>query len=295
MVGKIINVPKPLTGSQIEMFTAYKLRKLGHGKPLTENQEKVFTSLQYKDDQSRVFSLSDGNKKILSELVFAEKYGRKKEINSDKLTKGIECEKEARDLLSRVSGWFFTASTERKSNKWVTGAIDIEPTEVILDIKSSYSWESYSKILESSANEIYLRQGDSYMDLWKLKEFLLCHILVDTPFQIVEREVKRLDYQFDILNIEGDVRDENIEDVKKVITNHIFSQKGLESFCAYSSNVHLDWFDDFVEIPEQDRVHMISHSFDQVRIDQRNECISLAREYMKTVKPVNNFNINLIK
>ena len=45
---------------------------------------------------------------------------------------------------------------------------------------------------------------------------------------------------------------------------------------------------DFNEIPVEQRIHMIPHSFDKLRIQQRNECIKLAREYMNTIKPINN-------
>ena len=103
------------------------------------------------------------------------------------------------------------------------------------------------------------------------------------------------DYQDNILDMDGNVRDESIDKVKKIVTNHIFSRKGLKDFCDYSANVYLEWFDDFIEIPEQERVHMISHSFDKTRIEQRNRCISLSREFMNTVKPINNFNPQLIK
>ena len=292
MVGKIITVPQPLTENQTKTLEAFKLK----GYPnITDKQKETFVSLENKLIESKKFKLTDANKKTLSELVYATKYGRRTEINSDKITKGLTVEKDCRDILSRVSGLFLTHSTERKTNEWVSGAIDIEPSEVIVDIKSSWSWESYSKILEDSANKIYLRQLDSYMDLWHKKESLLCHILTDTPFKLVEKEIKNLDYKYNILNMEGDVRDENIEDVVKVVTNHIFSRKGLEEFCQYSTNVHIEWFKSFIEIPEQDRVHMIPHAYDQERIEQRNKSIILSREYMNTVKSINNFNPKLIK
>lgn len=294
MVGKIINVPKPLSQSSLKMLNDYILRHKGEGRPLTEKQKETLIDLQYKEIQSKKYKLSDASKRELSKIVYATQYGRTTELNSNQITKGLEVEKECRDILSRVTGLFLTSSEERKSNKWVTGKIDIEPNEVISDIKATYSWESFSKILESSANEIYLRQGDSYMDLWGRDNFLLCHILTDTPFNIIDREIKSLDYKHNILNIEGDVRDSNIDDVKKVITNHIFSRKSLEEYCQESSIIYIEWFNDFVEIPEKERIHMIPHSFDKERIEQRNECISLAREYMSTVKPINNFNEKLI-
>lgn len=292
MVGKIINVPKPLTKSQD--LTLSGLNEKGFEK-LTEAQKKTFHNLSNKLNESKTYRLTEAIKNTLTQLAFSNKYGRKIEINSPKLTKGNEVEKAARDILTRVSNIFLTSSIERKTNDWVTGAIDIEPKEVIIDIKSAWSWESFSKILQEKPNEIYLRQGDSYMDLWNKKEFLLCHILLDTPYKLIEGEIRKKDYQNNILDMEGNVREDSIAEVKKTVTNHIFSRKGLEDFCDYSANVYIEWFDDFIEIPEQERVHMISHSFDKTRIAQRNECISLAREFMNTVKPMNNFNPQSIK
>ena len=294
MVGKIIDVPKALTPKQKETFLSYRERFNGIGRALTPNQEKDLVSLQYKHNQSLSYKLSDSTKKELSKLAFAEKHNRSIEINSPKLTKGIEVEKDSRDILTRVSGIFLTASNERKNNKWVTGKIDIEPNNVIIDIKSSWSWESYSKILEENTNEIYLRQGDSYMDLWNVKEFLLCHILTDTPHKLVESEIKKLDWNNNVLDVEGNVREENIGDVVKLVTNHIFSRKSLKEFCHHSPIVHIEWFVNFKEIPEHERVHMIPHSFNKTRIEQRNECINLARNYMNNVKSINNFNPQLI-
>lgn len=295
MVGNIIDVPKPLTHKQSQMLADYTKRNNGEGRPLTNNQKIELTSLQDKYNQSKIYRLSDSTKATLSTLAYAEVHGRTIQLNSSKLTKGLEVEKDSRDILSRVTGIFLTASSERRSNKWVTGRIDVEPINVIPDIKSSWSWESFSKILQDKPNEIYLRQGDSYMNLWNLKDFLLCHILTDTPFKLVDGEIRKADYANNILNMEGDVREENIDDVKQIITNHIFSREALEAYCLESSVVHIEWFEDFKEIPEKERVHMIPHSYDKARIEQRNECIALAREYMNTCKPINYFNKSLIK
>ncbi len=294
MVGKIIDIPKPLTERQSALLSDYSLREKGEGRPLTERQQKELISLKHNFNLSQEYKLSDSTKKTLSELAFAEKYGRKVEINSSKLTKGLEVEKNSRDILTRVSGLFFTANEERKTNDWVTGAIDIEPQDVIIDIKSAWSWESFCKILQDKPNEIYLRQGDSYMDLWNRKEFLLCHILTDTPAKLVEGEIRKYDYQNNILDMEGEVREDSIEDVVKLVSNHIFSREALEDFCENSATVHIEWFMNFIEIPEHERVHMIPHSFDKERIEQRNKCISMAREYMATCKPINNFKLELL-
>lgn len=294
MVGKIIDVPKPLTAKQKETFLSYRERSNGIGRALTENQEKDLVSLQHKHNESLVYKLSDSTKKELSKLAYAEKYNRQIDINSPKLKKGIDVEKDSRDILTRVSGIFLTASDERRCNKWVTGAIDIEPNNMIIDIKSSWSWESYSKILEDSSNEIYLRQLDSYMDLWNVKESLLCHILTDTPFNLIDGEIYKKGWTDNILDMEGNVRDENIEDVVRIVTNHIFSRQALEEYCQLSTIVQIEWFVNFIEIPERERVHMIPHSLDKTRLEQRNLCIELARKYMNNVHAINNFKPELL-
>ena len=288
MVGKIIDVPKPLTDNQRETYNEFLERSNGIGRELTKNQKDTLTSLQYKKNESEIYRLNDGTKKLLSRLAYAEKYGLKIDINSPKIKKGLEVEKNSRDILTRVSGTFFTANDERKYNDFVTGEIDIKPNNTIIDIKSSWSWESYSTILEESANELYLRQGDSYMDLWGIDNFLLCHILTDTPAYLVDSELRKADYNKNILDCDGNVRDENIIDVVKIVSNLIFSEKALKEYCYTSSIVEMSWFKDWKEIPENERVHMIEHKFDKERIEQRNECIILAREYMNSVKSLNN-------
>lgn len=283
MVGQIVSVPKPLTGKQLETLAAY-LKK----DKLTDLQKKDLISLQNKHNESKVYKLTEGAKKILSNLVFYEKYGRRELLENMYLEKGLIVEKSSRDLLTEVLNIALIADDEQRQNEWVRGKRDIKTDEVIIDIKSKFDFTTFCSSLLDSSNEIYLRQLDSYMDLWNCKTSLLCHVLVDTPPHIVERLVKKLDYKDNILDMSGDVRDECIQDVVNLVQNSIYTREGLENLCTFSANIHIEWFNDFIEIPIKDRVHMIAHDFDKVRIEQRNECIKLAREYMNQLQPVNN-------
>jgi hypothetical protein len=130
------------------------------------------------------------------------------------------------------------------------------------------------------------------MELWDSKNSIICHCLIDTPIQLVNNEIRTLSYKVDLYNPGGDIYDDRIPEVKSVIQNHIFTRKGLEEYCQQSTNIFIEWFDDFKEIPKEQRVHMIEHPFSQDRIEQRNECIIKAREYMNTIKPTNKI-INL--
>lgn len=288
MVGNIINVPKPLTQDQNATLANYRERNSGIGRLLTEKQKDVLKDLEYKEMKSRVYELSDFNKAELTKIVCYEKSGRSKILENAYLEKGLKVEKSARDLISKVLGILLTSDDERKSNKWVTGKRDIFSKSVIPDIKATYSYETFIKHLLESASSIYLRQLDSYMDLWKIYQSLLCFVLIDTPSNLVDKEIIKASYSKDILSLDGDIKETGIEEVKRIITNHIYTRSGLEKYCSESSYAYIEWFDDFVEIPDNERIHMIPHSYDKVRIEQRNECIILSREFMNTVKPINN-------
>ena len=288
MEGQIRCPNKPLTTNQAETLKDFRERAKGIGRPLTDKQKETWHSLEAKFTESQKYTLSDGQKNILNDIVFYEKWGRIKSLEAKYLDKGNEVEKESRDVLSRMLGIPLTADEERRSNDWVTGKRDIQHNEVIIDIKSKWDFNNFNKCLTDRTNEVYLCQLDNYMDLWGCKSALLAHVLVDTPFYLVERELKRMDFVDNILDINGNVRDENVQDVVSLVEQHIYTRKGLEDFCQQSINVEIDWFSDFVEIPEAERVHMVSHNYDAIRIEQRNESIKVAREYMNTVKPLNN-------
>lgn len=288
MVGNIISAEKPLTDNQFNLLTSFIERKSGNGKPLTEKQEKEFISLQNKQNEAGSCKLTEGAKGLLSNIVFYEKYGRKKLLENEYLEKGIMAEKDSRDLLSSVLGVFLTEDNERRSNEWVTGKRDIKSDVIIPDIKTKYDFESFAKCMVDSTSEIYLRQLDCYMDLWTIPDSVLCHVLVDTPEDLINSALRKEAYKKNFFNDTGDVKEESISEVISLISNHIYTREGLESYCTKSPNVYIEWFDDFVEIPAEDRIHMIPHSYQKERIEQRNESILLAREYMNTVKPINN-------
>lgn len=284
MVGQIISVPKPLTGKQLETLSAYRKKD----KPLTDNQKKDLVSLEFKHNESKVYKLTDGAKKLLNKVVFYEKHNRRTVLENQYLEKGLIVEKSSRDLLSEVLNIALIADDEHRQNGWVRGKRDINTKDVVIDIKSKFNYDTFCDSLLESTNEVYLRQLDCYMELWEVKQALLCHVLIDTPEHIVNSLIRKLDYKENILDMTGNVRDESIQSVVDLVQNSIYTREGLENLCSGSENLQIEWFHDFVEIPISERVHMIPHSFDKVRIEQRNECIKLAREYMGTVNPINN-------
>jgi hypothetical protein len=297
MVGKIVSVPKPLTERQQQMLVDYRLRAQGEGRPLTKKQEEAWHQLESKLIDSQQYKLTSGAMKELEEIVFYDMWGRMKILEAKEMDKGILAEKQSRDILSRLEGVRYVSDDERKTNDWVTGKRDIKSDDIIIDIKSTWDFVSFSSKKIDAYNEIYLRQLDCYMELWDIPVARLAHVLVNTPFRLIEDEIKRQSWKKMMMDHEGNVYDENIPDVVAIVADHIFDRQYLEYYINGlpqeanelldpkeqwygSSMVELKWFKDFVEIPEKDRVIYVDHELQSERLEQRNECIKIAREYM---------------
>ena len=286
--GNLISVPKPLTNNQNETLLAYREKE-----KLTDRQKADWHSLENKLNESKIYKLNTTAENLLTDIVWNEKYGRETVLENKYFVKGIAVEKQSRDLLGEIIGDVLTEDRERKSNEWVIGTRDVKHDEVIIDIKSCYDFNSFTKHLIDSKHEHYFRQLDCYMDLWGLKHSLLAYALIDTPPALIDAEIIRLNYKEDILTIDGDVRDKHIPDVVRIVKNHIYTYEALEKYTQGSSSVYLKWFDDFKEIPKNERIHIVEHSFDKVIIEQRNECLTLCRNYMNNLKINNNINFKL--
>jgi len=286
--GNLVSTLKPLSDANILKLSQYRDRKSGIGKPLTENQENELIELEYKNLKSKQYELSTTAKNTCAEIVFSERFGRRYSLENKFFEKGILVEKESRDILTDVLGIRLVADKQRKANEWVIGERDIKSNDVIIDIKSTWDFNTFSNHLLDSKEEFYFRQLDSYMDLWDIKDSILAFVLVDTPIHILNQEITRQNFRKFFLDDSGEIMDTRIEDVKKIVYDHLFSRQALENFCQQSGTIRIEWFDDFKEIPISERVHLISHKFDKVRIEQRNESLTLCRKFMNEIKPMNN-------
>jgi hypothetical protein len=118
------------------------------------------------------------------------------------------------------------------------------------------------------------------MDLWGFNEAELIYCLVDTPFNLIEDEIRRADWKHNILTVDGEVKKDSQDFVIELVSKHIFTHEGLDSFCQQSSTVYREWFSDFVEIPKELRVKIFQVQKDQSMLDALYLQIKNCREYL---------------
>lgn len=129
--------------------------------------------------------LSVGAKTYCREIAKQYVYGAKKEISNKYLDKGIIVEDQSIELYNEV---FFTdlkKNTERRSNDWLTGECDLFTPNKIIDIKSSWSIDTFPATKQDAHSKEYEWQGRGYMMLWDVDLFELAYCLVDTPSELI--------------------------------------------------------------------------------------------------------------
>jgi hypothetical protein len=105
--------------------------------------------------RSKSETLSAGCKTYIKELVKEDLFMYRSTIDSKYLTKGIDLEDTSIDLYNEVHGTLYLKNTERLSNEFITGECDINAEDKIIDIKTSWSLETFPAAPEDINNKDY--------------------------------------------------------------------------------------------------------------------------------------------
>ncbi len=202
--------------------------------------------------------LSETAKTYVHDLVLEEKYGIKKEFSSRYTDKGNEVEEIGIALVNEVLNYkFIYKNYEFFENEWVKGTPDVNTDEVLLDVKCSWDATTFPFFDTEVPNKDYYYQLQGYMWLTGKQESILAYCLINTPFQMVEDEIRRAHWKFNLI-------EENTELRKEVESKHVFDH-----------------------IPEHKRVKYWFIRRDEAVIEKIKERVELCREYynllMKTI------------
>jgi hypothetical protein len=163
--------------------------------------------------------LSKTAQKHLIEVYIAEKYGRKRDIQTKQMKKGIEAEQDSIDLLSMYLKLPFSKNEERFKNDFITGLPDIINGDTIIDIKSSYDLWTFLGNIPDKLDNLYYWQMQSYMWLTGTRNATIAYCLVNTPESIIQQEKFYLLKKMDVISEESP---EFIKEAMKIELNMTF-------------------------------------------------------------------------
>jgi hypothetical protein len=153
--------------------------------------------------------LSQTAKTYVEELAKEHLFGIKKVFKSRYTDKGNEVEEKAIELTEEVLGFEFLSKNEDYyQNDWIKGTPDIITTSLVIDVKSSWSGDTFPFFESELPNKDYYYQVMGYMWLTGKKNALISYCLINTPEEIVNDEIRRTSYgRYEIEPSEETIRD----------------------------------------------------------------------------------------
>jgi hypothetical protein len=125
--------------------------------------------------------LSETAKSYLKEIAKQDFYGYDSQMTNKYVEKGIAVEDESIELYNLVNFTNYVKNTERKSNEFLTGEADIVTNETIIDIKSSWSLETFPATENDINIKDYEMQLRGYMMLYDKAYAQIAYCMVSTP------------------------------------------------------------------------------------------------------------------
>ncbi len=142
---------------------------------------KLMTSSRTKGE-----ALSQTAKSYIIQKAKEDFFEYRSEINNKYLTKGLAQEQDSINLLNLVRLEDYKKNEERVENEWLTGCCDIITDTSIIDIKTSWSLDTFpATTYELKDLSDYEWQGRAYMWLYDMPSFELCYVMVTTAPEIM--------------------------------------------------------------------------------------------------------------
>lgn len=182
-LGKIMTEAQSIDPALLDEETAAICRKVKK----TDEDKAILAPLKAR-------SLSAGAKTFIQDSAKELIYGYEKKVSSKYLDKGLLVESASIELYNSVHFTELTKNTERRENEWISGECDIATPRKIIDIKSSWSLDTFPVLSDSGRDSDYEWQGRAYMMLWDVPEFEIAYCLVNTPDELIGFEDPDLHY-----------------------------------------------------------------------------------------------------
>jgi hypothetical protein len=150
---------------------------------------KIMTSPRTKGEV-----LSETAKSEMIKIAKEDFYGYSSQMTNKYVEKGIEVEDKSIELLNAVKLANYKKNVVRLENNFLTGECDIndEVNDEIIDIKSSWSLETFPALPNDINIKDYEMQLRGYMMLYNRSKASVCYCMVSTPEGLTMYENKLL-------------------------------------------------------------------------------------------------------
>jgi hypothetical protein len=136
---------------------------------------KLMTAPKTKSEQ-----LSETAKSEIRKIAKEQFFGFSSSITTKPMLKGKDWEEESIALVNQVRGTFYVKNKERFENEFLTGEPDIILDNMVIDVKTSWSLETFPATSEEGMNKDYMWQLMGYCWLLNKSDAELIYCMIDT-------------------------------------------------------------------------------------------------------------------
>jgi hypothetical protein len=137
-------------------------------------------------------------KSYIKQVAKENFYGYRSEINNKYIQKGLMQEQDSIDLLNTVRFEGYIKNTVRMVNEVMTGECDIITNDSIIDIKTSWSLDTFPVMAEDGYDSLYEWQLRAYMMLYDRPRAELIYCMVTTSNELLNEwenlDIHRVDH-----------------------------------------------------------------------------------------------------
>jgi len=135
-------------------------------------------------------------------------YNRRKEFSNKYTQKGLIVEDNSLDFVAdQLKLGMLIKNEQFFENDFMTGTPDAILKDLIIDVKNSWSWDTFPLFESEIPNKDYYYQAQCYMELTGKKRFKLIYVLSDTPDNLIVQAVRSYVYQNGLDEIDVDLYD----------------------------------------------------------------------------------------
>lgn len=190
-------------------WSKVKFRASSWGNLMTEPKTKA-------DKEAGILSVTC--QKELIKIYTLLRYGRKKEVVTAKMDKGVQGEEESITLFSRLEKRLYEKNQAQFENDWFCGHPDIVYGFEVWDIKTRWELDSYLPKLNEEADTSEDYQLQAYFSLTGAKSGGIANTLIDCPVNILMEEKRRLLYSMNVISEESPEYLEAAAELEKLLT-----------------------------------------------------------------------------
>ncbi len=189
---------------------------------------KLMTAPKLKSEQ-----LSETAKSEIRKIANEQFFGFSSSITTKPMLKGKDWEEESIALVNQVRGTFYVKNKERFENEFLTGEPDIILDNSIIDIKTSWSLETWPATPDEGVNKDYMWQLMAYCWLLNKSHAELIYCMIDTDDTLLNEwdnrfihKVSHIDPAKRITVLRYAMLDEYIDQMREKLTacNEYYSQ-----------------------------------------------------------------------